>query len=89
MATLNISIPLYGFSIPNGFSSKLVPIVDIRCTLVDADGKVIWRSSGATHPLGNPADGETLSDFRSDPKLMEASWRTAARAVMAGIVGNL
>ncbi|MGO9443736.1 MAG: hypothetical protein ACLPXB_03045 [Thiobacillaceae bacterium] len=89
VSTLKISIPMYGFSIPNGFSSKLVPIVGIKCTLVDPSGKTIWSARESTHPLGNPADGRTIDEFKSNPKEIEDSWRIAAKSVMGDIVGNM
>jgi hypothetical protein len=87
--TLIIAIAQYGFSIPNGFSSKLVPIVSIKCSLVDGSGKTIWRSSDSVLPLGNPVEGHTPEDFKNDPNLIEESWRLATRAIAEKIVHKL
>lgn len=88
-STLNISIAQYGFSVPNGFSSKLVPIVAIKCALVDGAGKIIWSSSDRVLPLGNPAESHTPEDFKNNPKLIEESWRLATRVIVEKIVNNL
>jgi hypothetical protein len=88
-ATLRVSITMYGFSIPNGFSSELVPIVSIKCTLVDSSGKVIWSANDMTNALGNPAEGKTPDQFRADPRLIEGAWRIAARSIMANIVSHM
>jgi hypothetical protein len=88
-STMNISIAQYGFSVPNGFSSKLVPIVAIQCSLVDASGKTIWSSIDRINLLGNPVKGRTLEDFKNNPKLIEESWRLATRAIVEKIVKNL
>ena len=89
VATLRISVPMYGFTIPTGFSSDLVPIVSIKCELVDANGKVIWSANDMTNALGNPAKGRTPDEFRADPKLIEESWRIAAKSIMADIVSHM
>ena len=89
VATLKISITMYGFSIPTGFTSELVPIVGIKCTLVDSSGKTLWSADQSTHPLGNPVAGKTRDQLLADPKLMDASWRAAAKSVMADIVSHM
>ena len=89
VATLKVSITMYGFSVPTGFTSELVPIVGIKCALVDASGKTIWSADQSTHPLGNPVPGKTSDELRADPKLIEAAWRTATQSVMADIVSHM
>ena len=89
VATLKISITMYGFSVPTGFTSELVPIVGIKCTLVDSTGKTIWSANQSTHPLGNPVAGKTRDQFLADPKLIDASWRAATKSVMADIVSHM
>lgn len=88
-ATLNIKVPMYGFSIPHGFSGSLVPVMGIQCTLVDAQGRTIWSSSDSTTPLGSPVEGKTPDEYRADPALIEKAWREAARKVMADIARTL
>ena len=88
-ATLNISITQYGFSIPTGFSSKVVPVLAVKCSLVDASGKTIWEANDRIHPLGNPVEAKTPDELGNDPKLVEASWRAAAKAAMVEIAKKL
>lgn len=89
VATLKITVPMYGFTIPTGFNSDLVPIVSIKCTLTDSTGKVIWSANEATQALGNPAPGKTPDELRENPKLIEELWRTAAKSVMKDIVSHM
>ena len=84
-AVIHISIVQYGFSIPHGFSSKLVPTLFIRCDMKDAGGKVVWSSSERTMTLGNPVEGVEPEVFRSNPKAMETSWRAAAKHIATAI----
>lgn len=88
-AILNISIVQYGFSVPTAFSSKIVPVIYIKCTLVDSSGRVIWSSSDRVLPLGNPADAVAPNEIRSNPKLIESSWRIASKAIASKIVKTL
>jgi hypothetical protein len=88
-ATMKVSVFIYGFSIPNGFSSVLVPMVGIKCALVEPDGKIVWSAKDATQALGNPVEGSTPEDFRANPKLIEASWRAAAKSLMTEIVDHM
>ncbi len=87
-ATLIVSIGQYGFSIPNGFSSKLVPILALRCELKDTSGKVVWSADDRLLTLGNPVEPAEPEAIRSDPKAMEASWRAAAKHLAAAIVAG-
>src|SRR5580704_4310752 len=45
---LKIDVTQYGFTIPTGFSTDVVPIVAIKCTLTDSSGKVIWSANDRT-----------------------------------------
>jgi len=88
-ATINITIRQYGLSIPNGFSSKLVPILFLVCEMVDASGKTVWRASDRVSPLGNPVEGLPAEQIRNDPKAIENAWRAAAKHISANIVKEL
>ncbi len=88
-ATLNVLVYQYGFSIPHGFSSNLVPVVAIRCEMLDAAGKVIWSASDTVLPLKNPAAPMTLEAMRDNPKRIEDAWRSAARRIAGNIARAL
>ncbi|MBN8759231.1 MAG: hypothetical protein J0I94_02265 [Thiobacillus sp.] len=88
-ATLVIKVPIYGFSIPHGFSSRLVPAMGIECTLTDAQGKTVWRARDSVAPLGNPAEGHTMEEYRANPALIEEAWRIAARKIIADLMATL
>lgn len=87
-ATLVVTVFQYGFSIPNGFSSKLVPILGLRCELKDAAGKLVWSADDRLLTLGNPVEPAEPESIRNDPKAMEASWRAAAKHLAAAIVAQ-
>ena len=86
---MKLAVKMYGFSIANGFSADLVPLVSIRCTLTDSSGKVVWTANDMTYTLGNPWNGKTPDELRADPKLIEQAWRVAAHKVMTNIASNM
>jgi hypothetical protein len=86
---MNVLVYQYGFSIPTGFSSRLVPIVGMRCELADPTGRVFWRGTERVLPLGNPVDSIALEDLRKDPKRIEDAWRRAARHIAKAIFDEM
>ena len=88
-ATINIAIRQYGLSIPNGFSSNLVPILMVECTMLDASGKVAWSASDRVLTLGNPVEGQPGEAMRNDAKAIEKALREAAKHITTNIVNEL
>lgn len=88
-ATISLSVFQFGFSVPNGFSSKLVPVIAYSGEMVDASGNVLWRASQSLSPLGNPVDGMPADELRANPKAIEAAWRAAARHMANNMVQEL
>jgi hypothetical protein len=86
---LSIRIVQYGFSVPNGFSSKLVPMLMIICSISDSTDRVTWKGSKMVLPLGNPAKAEKPEDLYQQPMLIERAWRTAARYAAENIAKQL
>ncbi|NOT13599.1 MAG: hypothetical protein HOP23_17535 [Methylococcaceae bacterium] len=89
LVTFNTNIIQYGFSVPNGLSSKLVPMLNILFTLVDVDGKIIWKANDYTLPLGNPVEAIPADEIKTNPKLIENAWRDAARSIITNIINDL
>lgn len=87
--TMKVAIRQYGLSIPNGFSSNLVPILYLECTLVDASGKTLWSASDRLLTLGNPVAPMPGEEMRNDPAAIETVWREAARHLSATILQEL
>jgi hypothetical protein len=87
--TIKITIRQYGLSIPNGFSSKLVPILSVLCEMTDASGKVVWSAGDRVLPLGNPVEGLPAEEIRDDAKAIERAWRAVAKYISESIVREL
>lgn len=88
-ATINLSVIQFGFSVPNGFSSKLVPVVSFKSEMVDAGGNVIWSARDSVLPLGNPVEGEPADALRLNAKAIEAAWRAAVKHIARSMVEEL
>ena len=87
--SIQINIRQYGLSIPNGFSSNLVPILFVVGSMTDSTGKTVWSASDRVSPLGNPVEGVKPESIQSDPKVLETIWRAAARHVVSNILKEL
>ena len=88
-ATMRMVVYMYGFSIPNGFSSNLVPVLHVKCEMVDAAGKVVWIADEGVSLLSSPAALMTPEAMRDDPKRIEEAWRSAAKRVAETIARDL
>jgi len=88
-ATMNVTVIQYGFSVPNLFTSNLVPLVTIECEMVDATGKSIWRARDSVLTLRNPAGSMSLEAMRDDPKRIENAWRVASKRIAGNIAKTL
>jgi hypothetical protein len=87
-STLNLSVLQYGFSVPTAFSSKVVPILMVKCELQDSTGRILWSATDRTMPLGNPVEAIDPTVIDADPAAREAAWRSAAKAVANSIVDH-
>lgn len=86
--TLRIAILQYGFGVPHLASSYVVPIIGLRCDILDAGGKVVWSTSERLSTLGNPHEAIKPEAMRDNPALIEQSWRAAAKGLATNIVGT-
>jgi hypothetical protein len=84
-AVVNVIVYQYGFGIPHGFSSRLGPILGIRCEIADAGGKVL----GSANDYVLKAETMTLQEMRDDPKRIEDAWRKAAKRIAGNIAAAL
>jgi len=88
-ATISIVIKLYGLSIPHGFSSNLVPVLQMECAMVDAGGKTVWSAGDRLLSLGNPVEARPAEELRNDARAIENGLRAAARHIAGNIAKEL
>lgn len=87
-STIELSVTQYGFSIPSGFSSKLVPILRVKFELRDSSGQVLWTAEGKATPLKNPVEPVDPEEIMRNPSARETAWREAAKALAKAIVAT-
>jgi len=88
-ATLNVTITQWGFSVPHGFSSQLVPVLGLYCQMDDDGGKRLWRATGSVLPLGNPVEPQSLESMREDPNRIANAWRGAAKRAARDVLSTM
>jgi hypothetical protein len=87
---MTITVPQYGFGVTNLLGSSVVPVLNIKCEIVDSSGKVIWSSSDRMGPsIANPMPSVTWAQMHDDPKLIEEQWRKAANYLGKKIINEL
>ena len=87
---VDIFVMQHGFGVPTLVSSTVVPVLSVKCDMVDVTGKVIWSAGDRIGPsIANPVDPTTWTAMRDNPKLIEEQWRKAARLIAQKIVGEL
>jgi hypothetical protein len=87
-AAMNIKIKVYGFSIPQGFSTAVVPILRVEVNMT-RDNQVIWSSSYYVDPLFGKMPKYQPSDLLNDPKLIVQAWNLAAQKASEHIISTL
>ena len=88
-AVINVLVFQFGFSIPHLLSSNLVPVVGIRCEIVNAAGEIIWSATDRVSTLSNLVQPMSLEEMRDNPKRIEDAWRKASQQIAANIVKDL
>jgi outer membrane lipoprotein SlyB len=89
-ATVNITVPQYGFGVTHLLSSNVVPVLQIKCDMVDSSGKLLWSANERMLPsVASPMEPITWAQLSNDPKQMEEQWRKASRHLAKKIIDDL
>lgn len=87
---IEVVVQQYGFGVPNLLSSNVVPVLMVKCDMVDSTGKVLWSAGDRMGPsIVNPIEPTTWKAMHDNPKLIEEQWRKASRVIAQNIVGEL
>lgn len=87
-ARMKITVRAYGFSIPNGFSSKLLPTLAVGGALVDSKGVTIWQAWDYISLLSNPIEGVSVEELK-EPQVIRRLWQNAAQLVAQKLVPTM
>ena len=89
-ATIKVAVPQYGFGVTHLLSSNVVPVLWIKCDMVDGSGKLLWSQNERMLPsIASPMKPTTWEEMRDNPKKIEEEWRTASRYLAKKIVADL
>ncbi|HKA39881.1 MAG TPA: hypothetical protein VKD25_08930 [Burkholderiales bacterium] len=88
--TINIAVPQYGFGVTHLLSSNVVPVLQIKCDMVDNSGKLLWSANDRMlSSIASPMQPTTWEQLRDNPKQIEEEWRKASRYLARKIIGDL
>lgn len=87
-AIFMINIKSYGFSISNGFSVKLKPVLSLQASLVKQN-QIIWQDSYYIDPLASGMPSYRMHDLQQNPDLVYQAWNEAAQKAVTHIIKTL
>jgi len=89
-ATLKINVIQYGYGVPHLLSKNVVPVMYLKCDLVDSTDRVMWSANDRLLPsVASKIDATSWEEMRDDPKKIEEGWRKAAQIIAKNIVDEL
>jgi len=87
---IKIAVPQYGFGVTHLLADKVVPVLWIKCDMVDSSGKLLWSANERMLPsIASPMEPTTWEALRDNPKQIEEHWRKAARYLGKKILEEL
>jgi hypothetical protein len=88
--SIRVSIPQYGFGVTHLLSSNVVPVLYIKCEMIDSSGKAVWSASDRMLPsIASPMDAIAWTRLTNDPKEIEAQLRKASKFLASKLIKEL
>jgi hypothetical protein len=88
--SIKIAVQQYGFGVTHLLSSNVVPVLMIKCDMVDGSGRVLWSAGDRMLPsIASPMQPTTWEDLRANPARIEEEWRKASRHLARNILNEL
>lgn len=89
-AEMFIDIKLYGFSVPNGLSSKVKPLLKVDARLVKGN-RIIWENNVDENDYfwGSEFPEYTLQQLVSDPENIRKSYNKAAEKAAKDLIETI
>lgn len=87
---IKISIPQYGFGVTHLLGSNVVPVLYIKCEMIDSSGRIIWSASDRLLPsIASPMDSIAWTQLTNDPKKIEEQLRMASKFLADKLIKEL
>jgi len=88
--SIKIAVQQYGFGVTHLLSSNVVPVLHIKCDMIDGNGKIIWHASDRMLPsIASPMVALPWDQLTSDPKQIEEQLRKAAKFLAEKLIKEL
>lgn len=87
-AVLTTNIALYGISIPHGFSSDYVPVLNLNAKLVRKN-QIIWQDSEQVLPLTSGMPRYKMDQIINDPKILYKMWDKASEKIINEMLNDM
>jgi hypothetical protein len=88
-AVMKLEVRAFGFSVPHGFSSNLIPVLDVKAELHDPAGQIIWRSVKSLPFVNCPITPMPAKEIWGNVENIRSTWTGAAQYVARIIVADL
>ena len=85
-AEFKLSIRTFGFIVPQGFSSKLKPILGVEGKLVKSDGSVLWEKYEFISNLSKKTPSYSLENYFDNPELIREVFTIASQSIVADLI---
>lgn len=79
LSVMHLTVHEYGFSIPNGFSSKLVPWIMLKVDVLDQSGTTIWSYQHFLDPINNPFEAVPALEILDNAENMREALTEGAK----------
>lgn len=84
--SLTLKVSEFGLGKGWGFANNMKPIMTALVSLVDSNGKVIWRQEGVVDGFNTELPSRSLEDWMKDPTAMRESFELASKIVVTNIL---
>lgn len=86
---IELSVPVYGVTQKNGFSSEYKPILRVTSQMIAPDGNVIWESSDYVGPLNSETPAFTYKEYFGTTDNFKNAFVSASKAVVKLLISDL
>jgi hypothetical protein len=87
---IQIAVEQYGFGVVHLLSSNVVPVLKIKCEMVDNTGRTLWSAGDwMLSSVFSRMESTSWEELRDNPKRIEQQWREASRLMAKTIAEQL
>ncbi len=89
-AVFHLDVQQIGLKPGNPYGTSVQPLVDVRATLVDASGRMLWRERGLVQAaFWEETPAHEYDEFIADPALLQEAFMVAFRLASEDMVASL